>query len=397
VTGVGTQTRPRAGKTVTRSSLRARLFAAAAVLVCVAGCSLISLKSPERPLSSRDLNARILTREFSYHFIGVVAQCADDIAANDSDPEVLANALRWKIGAAAESQRAATRLAPMMALLDTWALASQMQQFLSPGRAGGTLFGSRQEAALTVASELDEGAQDLARRLIAPGEFAQYQQFVATYTREHPLRNLEFVRASVVELWSQRTGAGARLVDSIGTIPEAMEDVSERIKITSDALGLQTIWRTELVLRESGYSPTDIRAALRHLDERLAKVSAAAQSAPQLVHEAVADVRRSVIDLLRQVDASAASILETLRTERAALSADVRTEREAVVLAADAERQAIARDAARIADQVVKSAGEQARYLAREVLLLLIVLAIVVLGLPFAAGYFVGRARRPSA
>ena len=367
------------------------------MLVCVAGCSLISLKSPERPLSSRDLNARILTREFSYHFIGVVAQCADDIAANDSDPEVLANVLRWKIGAAAESQRAATRLAPMMALLDTWALASQMQQFLSPGRAGGTLFGSRQEAALTVASELDEGAQDLARRLIAPGEFAQYQQFVATYTREHPLRNLEFVRASVVELWSHRSGAGARLVDSIGTIPEAMEDVSERIKITSDALGLQTIWRTELVLRESGYSPTDVRAALRQLDERLAKVSAAAESAPQLVHEAVADVRRSVIDLLRQVDASAASVLETLRTERAALSADVRTEREAVVLAADAERQAIARDAARIADQVVKSAGEQARYLAREVLLLLIVLAIVVLGLPFAAGYFVGRARRPSA
>jgi hypothetical protein len=42
---------------------------------------------------------------------------------------------------------------------------------------------------------------------------------------------------------------------------------------------------------------------------------------------------------------------------------------------------------------VVKSAGEQARSLAREVLLLLIVLAIVVLGLPFAAGYLVGRAR----
>jgi len=323
----------------------------------------------------------------------VVAQCADDIAANDSDPEVLANALRWKIGAAAESQRAATRLAPMMALLDSWALASQMQQFLSPGRAGGALFGSRQEIALTAASELDEGAEDLARRLIAPGEFGQYQQFVATYTREHPLRNLEFVRASVVELWSQRSGAGARLVDSIGTIPEAMEDVSDRMKIASDALTLQTIWRTELALRESGYSRSDIRAALRQLDERLAKVSAAAESTPQLVQQAVTDVRHGLVDLLHRVDATAASILETLRTERAALSADVRTEREAVVMAADAERQAIARDAAGIAEQVVKSSGEQARYLAREVLLLLIVLAIVVLGLPFAAGYFVGRAR----
>jgi hypothetical protein len=246
---------------------------------------------------------------------------------------------------------------------------------------------------LTVATELDEGAQELARRLIAPGEFGQYQQFHETYTREHPLRNLEFVRASVVELWSERTGAGARLVDSVGTIPEAMEDASDRMKIASDALTMQTIWRTELALRESGYTRGDIRAALKQLDERLAKVSAAAEGAPQLVHQALADVRQSVTDLLHRVDSSTASILETLRTERAALSADVRTEREAVVVAADAERKAIALDAARIADQVVKSSGEQARYLAREVLLLLIVLAIVVLGLPFAAGYLVGRAR----
>src|SRR5882762_2635577 len=164
------------------STIRSRLFAAAALLLCVAGCSLISLKTPERPLSARDLNARILTREFSYHFF----------AANDSDPEVLANALRWKIGAAAESQRAATRLAPMMALLDTWALASQMQQFLSPGQPGGALLGSRQEVALTAASELEAGAEELARRLIAASELAQYQQFVASYTREHPLRDLQF-------------------------------------------------------------------------------------------------------------------------------------------------------------------------------------------------------------
>jgi hypothetical protein len=375
------------------SSIGARLSAAAALLLCVAGCSLISLKSPERPLSSRDLNARILTREFSYHFVAVVAQCADDIAAHDNDPEVLANALRWKIGAAAESQRAATRLSPMMALLDTWALASQMQQFLSPGQPGGALLGSHREVALTAASELDEGAQELARRLIAPGEFAQYQQFVASYTREHPLRDLQFVRASVVELWSQKSGADSRLVDSVGTIPEAMEDVSDRTRIATEALTLQTIWRTELALREAGYSRSDIRGAIRQLDERLAKLSAAAESAPQLVHEAVADVRESVIDLLRRVASSATSILETLRSERAALAADVRSEREAVVLAADAERTAIAKDAVRIADQIVKSSGEQARHLAREVLLLLIVLAIVLLGLPFAAGYLVGRAR----
>jgi hypothetical protein len=41
----------------------------------------------------------------------------------------------------------------------------------------------------------------------------------------------------------------------------------------------------------------------------------------------------------------------------------------------------------------VRSAGAQARWLAGEVLLLLIILVAVLLGLPFAAGYLVGRAR----
>src|SRR5258708_39064763 len=99
-----------------------------------------------------------------------------------------------------------------------------------------------------------------------------------------------------------------------------MEDVSDRTRIASEALTLQTIWRTELALREAGYSRSDIRAALSQLDERLAKLSAAADSAPRLVHETVADVRESVIDLLQRGDSSAASILETLHSERPALA-----------------------------------------------------------------------------
>jgi DNA-binding transcriptional MerR regulator len=374
------------------TGLRLQAFLVAAA--CVAGCSLVSLKTPERPLSNRDLNARILTREFSYHFIAAVGQCADDIGASESDAGVLTSALRWKIAAATESQRAASRISPMMSLLDTWALAAQMRAFLSHGQAGGELFGSHQETAVRVAVELDGEAQALARRLTASGEFSEYQRFIDAYTREHPLTSLEFVRPSVVELWSEAHGGGVRLVDSMGTIPEAMTDFSDRLKMSSDALALQTLWRTELALREAGYSGTDIRAALRELDERLAKASAAAESAPQLVHETIAEVRRSVLDVLERVDSSSARMIEALRTEREALSADVRIERQAIVTAADAQRRALAQDAATIAERIVRSSGDEARRLAREVLALMIVLALLVLGLPFAAGYLVGRARR---
>jgi hypothetical protein len=365
-----------------------------AAAACLAGCSLVSLKTPERPLSNRDLNTRILTREYSNHFVAVVGQCADDISASETDPAILTRALRWKIAAATESERAASRVAPMMSLLDTWALAAQMRAFLSPGEPGAELFGSHQETAVAVAAKLEEEAQALARRLTAAGEFAEYQRFVDTYTRAHPLASLEFVRPSVLELWSEAHGAGARLVDSMGTIPEAMTDFSDRLKMSSDALALQTLWRTQLALREAGYSSGDIGAALRQLDERIARASEAAQNAPQLLHDAIADVRRGVNDVLERVDSSSAAMIAALRTEREALAANVRSEREAAVAAADRERRALAQDAAAIAERVVRSSGDEARRLAREVLLLTIVLAIVVLGLPFAAGYALGRARR---
>src|SRR5579863_2504741 len=113
----------------------------AALLLGLAGCSLVSLKSPERPMSTRDLNARILTRQFSADFSGAVEQCADDIAAQDPDPEVRRNALRWKIIATDQSERAALQLAPSIALLDTWSLAAGMKTFLSPGGAGAAIFG----------------------------------------------------------------------------------------------------------------------------------------------------------------------------------------------------------------------------------------------------------------
>lgn len=375
-------------------SLVARFLACLAIALCVAGCSLISLKSPERPLSDRDMNTRILTREFSYHFIGAVQQRADEIAASETDPNVIANTLRWKIGAAQESQRAAMRLAPAMSLLDTWAFAEQMKMFLSPGNPGGALFGTHQPAALSLASELDEDATTLASRLVAGKDLDKYRDFVQRYSHEHPLTSLDFVRASVVELWTQSQGADFKLIDSLGTIPEAMADVSDRVKMSGDALASQAMWRTQLALRDSGYSGNDLRSALRQLDDRLAKLGATADNAPQLMHDAVGDVRQSVFEALDRVDRSSAALVEKLSVQREALTADLHTERDTMLAAADTQRKALAQDVSRIADQVVKSSGEQVRALAREVLLLLIVLALILLGLPFWAGYMVGRSRR---
>lgn len=362
-----------------------------AMLLGLSGCSLISLKSPERPLSARDLNARILTRQFSADFITAVEQCADDIAAKEADPEVRANALRWKIIATDQSVRAALQLAPMMAVLDTWTLAAEMKVFFSPGGAGQAVFGQQQPAAVLLADHWEQAAQALAQQLTKPQEFQRFQQFVSDYTGEHPFVNLKFVRPSVVQLWVQRGGADAPLLNSLGTIPEALADTSDRVQIMGTTLPSQAMWRTELALQTAGLSGDDLHLALAQLDERFDRMSEIAQSSPQLVHGAVADVRRSLLEVIDRLDATSAATMATLRSERIALSETLSSERAAVIVAADAQRKALALDAANIATQVVSSTGNQARLLAREVILLLILLAVVLLGLPFAAGYFVGR------
>jgi len=364
-----------------------------ALSLALSSCSLISLKSPERPLSPRDLNARILTRELSAQFVTSVSRCADDIAASEHDPKVLENTLRWEIAAVGESRRAATRLVPMMSLLDTWALAVQMQTFTATGAPGGRLFGAHGQAVREVSDNYAAESQALARRLLAPRDFATYQTFVEKYVREHPLADLTFARPSIVELWSREQGSDAKLVDSLGTIPEAMADAADRMQIYGDTVPGQVMHETELALRESGYTRGDVQAAIGRLNERLERLSAAAESTPELVRGAEAQVQQSLREVLDRLDASSRNAEQALHAERVALFADLQSERSAVMAQLDVERQAVAEDAARISSRVVKDTGAQLRELAAEVLLLLIVLAVVVLGLPFAAGYLLGRAR----
>lgn len=372
------------------------MLAGLLALACIAGlsaCSLLSIKSPERPLSTRDLNARLLTRQFSADLVASVEQCADQIASANPGTDIERNALRWKIIATSQSERAALQLAPLMGLLDTWAFTTEMKLFLSPGAPGGALFGKDQAAATTLATQYADAAEAMARQLLTPKEFRAFQGFVTDYAREYPFVNLKFVRPSVVQLWVQKSGAGTALMDSLGTIPEALADTSDRVQVLSETLPAETMWRTQLALADSGVTGDDLKSALQRLDERLARMSLAAENAPELMREAVGDVRRSLLEVINRLDASSAATLNTVHSERIALSETLSAERAAVLVAADAQRKALALDAAGLARQLVASAGEEARRLVREAVLLVLLLALVLLGLPFAAGYYVGRAR----
>ncbi|MGA2189456.1 MAG: hypothetical protein ABSH33_13065 [Steroidobacteraceae bacterium] len=374
------------GSSASRRCFIGALAALLAVMECVTGCSLISLKSPEKPLSTRDLNARILTREYSAHFISAVGQASDEVASGTADPEIRLDALRWKIAAAGRSLSAANQMAPMMGLLDTWALSVQMSEYFSTG-AGQSLFGARQPRATQLAADLASEAEDLARRLLAPDEFAKDRQFIEGYSRAHPIADLHFTRPSIVNAWTQDTGGQTKLVDSLGTVPEALADAGDRLRLYGEAAPEQIVWQAQLAAQASGISTEELRTALRRLDDRLDQVSAMVNATPKLVNGVLRDAGT-------RLDASWSDVMRDVRAQEATLADAVSAERQAALNALDAERAAVAADAARLANQVVRDAGEQVRRLVREALILVIVLALVVIGVPFGAGYFVGRAHR---
>lgn len=357
-----------------------------ALAALITGCSLLSIKSPEKPLSPRDLNARILTHAFAARFELAVEQRADVIAATSGEAPVRLNALRWKIAASGAGERAASQVVPILSLLDLWALSEQMQAYLDAG-AGRALFGAEQPGAVSTGAELAREAREMARNLLTAQEFEADRRFVADYVAEHPLVDLDFARASVADSWARGRDSREALVASLGTVPEAMADAVEVLRMYGESAPSQALWRAQLAVQQSGVSGQDVQRAFERLDARFARVSAMADSTPGLVDGVVRDAGR-------RFDAAWLEFMSTVRAERTALSSTLDAERQAATADLDRERAAVDADAARLAGQVIEQAGRQARMLLRDALLLAAALAVVVLGLPFAAGYALGRGRR---
>ena len=85
------------------------------------GCSLLELKieSQSVPLTTAELNTRILTRAYSKHFFSEVESAADEISAMYPKDDTLHQSyvLLWKIHAEEGLQHAAYQVSPTISLI----------------------------------------------------------------------------------------------------------------------------------------------------------------------------------------------------------------------------------------------------------------------------------------
>ena len=369
---------------------------AAMLLACfaLAGCSLLTIKSPEIPLTSREQEARLLTRDYAAHFATTTSHSIDDAVRGNTDPAIRLQALRLKLGAVTEITRASTGLSPMGSLLDTWAFSLQFRDFLTTGP-GANLLGSAQPEVSRGAAVLGDEADALARKVWG-SDYSRYRTFVTGYAERNPLQNADMVRPSVLSAWMLEE-SDKNPLHAEGTVAQALGDVSDRMRIYSERVPAMSLWQAELALNRAGFDDASYRTAFHNIDAQLERISKLADTSPELAHEAIGELRRSLRESSDRLDASWMQMLRTLRTEREALAANIAAEREGLTQAFDIERARISADAAKMAAEAVDTSWRELRKLVREALLLTILLVVVLLGLPFTAGYWVGRRRDAAA
>jgi hypothetical protein len=164
---------------------------------------------------------------------------------------------------------------------------------------------------------------------------------------------------------------------------------------------------------------------LDRLDAALKQVSEAAASSPAAITNAVLELRAAFLPVLERFQGQWDNTTRTLQTERLALTETVATERAAVLKEVDHQRAAIMEEVGQQREAVTKELDHQrvaitkdidlqraaamkeaqailrdlvdrsltqVRGTIRDVLFYVVLLAAIVLGLPFLSGFLVGRA-----
>lgn len=369
------------------------------------GCSLLKFNLGGEPMPSRDLGLRLQTREFANAFSVRVTQVADDIAARTTSSEVRLNTIRWKLSATASVRQAAFGTEPMLALVDTWTFCRQMRDYFGK-YAGEQSFGTTGSLATALAAEMESEISGIARRNLSSGEFERASAFIDGYSATNALTGLSFERDSAALPW--RRDSGADSVPTVGNMPEAITDLSDRMTMMGQQVPMELRWRIDLERAEWEPFAEGMKKFSDGAESVFEAFPVLAENSKVLVEnarqltKATGDLTTTLAPELARFDRQWTTTLATFKTEREAVLEALRAERIEVIKSLDVQRESLTRDFAReraeiavatdkMAQNAIDRAGQQLRGLIGTVLFYLVLILLIVLGLPFVFGYWVGK------
>ncbi|MDL5026437.1 chemotaxis protein [Vibrio gigantis] len=372
--------------------------------IVLSGCSLLEVKldSQTTPLTQQELNARLMTREYAKMFFTRVEDSADVIAQSYPADDTLHQSyvLLWKIHAEQGLQQAAYQTSPMSALIDSWVFTAQMNQFYAQGD-GADLFVT--DDAVETARFLDQEAEKLAKGVLSSSDFKKSKAFVAEFAANNPFKDLTFRSTPAYREWLAYLGKDeSQIVQSLGTMPEAMSDASDRLSLMADQTPKLMSWKAELVAMNSSLTGEDLSMTLESLRQTSASMQDFIENNPEYMQTLASIMSAEMQPLLNDLSDKTDQKLAMLSDERVALEKMVTREREALVQMIEKERLEIAgivtserelftQDLDRVSQEVVVLAIDKLMELIKGVIIYFILFILVVFFAPLGIGYWLGK------
>lgn len=368
------------------------------VVLVMSGCSLLEVKldSQTTPLTQQELNMRLMTREYTQQFFSHVEQAGDAISANYDPNDTLHQSyvLLWKINAEEGIQQSTYQVNPTAGLIDAWVFTEQMNQFFSSG-AGKELFAT--DHALQASNQLTESIEQLAKSLLKEASYKSTQQFVSDFATQHPFEDLSFIRTPAYRAWLQFNDISEdEAVSTLGTMPEALGDVSDRLSLVSEQTPKLMTWKAQLIAMNSSVSGEQLTQTLKSIQTTSESFQDFVQNNPQYMQELARQMSVQLQPLVAEIDSRTETRLEQLSGERKALEEMVARERAEIALIISAEREKFAQDIDKVSQDVITLAIDKLVELIKSTVVYFVIFIVVIFFAPLGLGYMLGKRSRAS-
>ncbi|NOI70800.1 chemotaxis protein [Vibrio owensii] len=365
----------------------------ACLVLSLSGCSLLEVKidSQTVPLTKQELNMRIMTREYAQQFFAQVEQAADVLQENyePSDKVNQSYILLWKINAEEGLQAAAYQVSPMAALIDTWVFTHQMNQFYSEGT-GKDLFATGE--AKKVSEHLAKEVDKLAKSLLKKDVYEKTQVFVADFVEKYPFADLSMIRTPAYRAWLQANQISEEeAVTTLGTMPEAIGDVSDRLSLVSEQTPKIMTWKAQLLALNSSASIEQVNAALNSLKVTSESLKDFIDNNPEYMRNLAEQMAVQLQPLVEDIDQKTEERLSQLSDERQALELMVARERQEIAQIITNEREKFAQDLDHVSQEVVNLAMDKLIELVKSTIIYFILFILVIFFAPLVLGYALGK------
>ncbi len=362
-----------------------RLLAALLCAATLTGCSLLKVSvSTGDPLPKEDVRTRTMTRGFYYDLSDDVARTADSIAAEAPDTKTKLAAIRWKLAATRAALSAAMQTIPEVALADTWILTRRMDAAFA-ARPDSLLFGAQSPLARDAAERLANRAEKLARSTLEDDRYDLMREFVERYLRDNPPAE-GIAPADTSLAWIEYLEEkGIDNSYNTGTIAEVLSDVSDKVTGQSRQLSNSIGWSKDLL--ELQFEQDSLRSRVgRQLDSlqrNFDRMVVVAEHLPEISDRMLGELREQATQVINTLNYSLDNAFQNLDRQRDALQHYF-----------SAERQAVIDQLQHAADNTVQSALDAVPGLIGKAVFYLVLGLLVLLGLPFLLGFWLGGLRQ---